>query len=100
MAREMGDVGTHFLHENEHVKTWDLVLKPGESSPWHHHSTHYLFVVTRAGILRTEYDDGTSAVRDYKLGEVVMGEKDSVHRVTNVGDERYSNVIVELKQSG
>ena len=100
MANEMGDVGTEFLYENEHVKTWDLVLEPGQSSPWHHHSMNYLFIVTRTGTLKAEYDDGTSAVREYKLGEVVMGEKDSIHRVTNVGDEQYSNAIVELKQSG
>ena len=99
MDREMGDVGTHFLYENEHVKAWDLVLEPGQASPWHHHSMHYLFIVTRAGTLKAEYDDGTSAVRDYALGEVVMGQKDSVHRVTNVGDELYSNAIVELKES-
>ena len=98
MNKEMGDVGTNFLYENEHVKTWDLVLEPGQSSPWHHHSAHYLFIITRAGTLKAEYDDGTSAVREYKLGEVVMGEKDSVHRVTNVGDELYSNAIVELKE--
>ena len=99
MEREMGDVGTHFLYENEHVKAWDLELEPGQTSPWHRHSMNYLFIVTRAGTLRAEYDDGTSAVRDYKLGEVVMGQKDSVHRVTNVGDELYSNAIVELKET-
>lgn len=33
MEREMGDVGTHFLYENEHVKAWDLELEPGQASP-------------------------------------------------------------------
>ena len=33
MAREMGDVGTHFLFENENVKVWDLILEPGQASP-------------------------------------------------------------------
>ncbi len=31
-----------------------------------------------------------------ELGEVVMGQKDAVHRVTNVGNACYSSAIVEL----
>ena len=97
MDRELGDVGTHFLYENDHVKAWNLILEPGQSSPWHHHTMHYLFVVTEPGSLRAEYDNGSSSVGEYTLGQVVMGQKDSVHRVTNVGSARYSNAIVELK---
>lgn len=97
MNIELGDVGTDFLFENQHVKTWSLVLEPGESSPWHHHTMHYLFIVTEAGRLKAEFEDGTSSERDYTLGEVVMGQKDSQHRVTNVGTARYSNAIVELR---
>lgn len=95
--KELGDVGTKFLFENEHVKVWDLVLEPGQASPWHHHTMSYLFIVTEAGTLRAEYDDGTSAEHEYALGQVVMGQKDSVHRVINAGSARYSNAIVELK---
>ena len=97
MERELGDVGTHFQYENEHVKAWNLVLEPGQASPWHHHTMHYLFIITEPGTLRAEFDDGTSSERYYELGEVVTGQKDSIHRVINVGDARYSNAIVELK---
>ena len=97
MNEKLGDVGTKTLFENDQVKTWDLVLHPGQSSDWHRHSMHYVFVVTRAGRLLAEYEDGTSAQRDYALGEVVMGQKDSLHRVTNTGPEIYSNAIVEIK---
>ena len=98
MAIQLGDVGTHFLFENEHVKVWDLVLEPGQSSPWHRHTMHYLFIVTEPGTLKVEFEDGTSGESELGLGEVVMGQKDSVHRVTNVGNARYSNAIVELKR--
>ena len=97
--RKLGDVGTDFLFENEHVKTWSLVLEPGQSSDWHQHHTHYLFIVTEAGTLKAEYDDGTESVSDYVLGQVVMGQKNSIHRVTNIGSARYSNSIVELKKN-
>ncbi len=97
MSIELGEVGTEFLFQNEHVKTWSLILEPGQASPWHRHTMHYLFIVTEAGRLRAELEDGTSSERDYALGEVVMGQKDAVHRVTNVGNARYSNAIVELQ---
>ncbi len=97
MARVLGDVGTKFLYENEHVRTWSLVLEPGQSSDWHLHSTDYLFIVTEAGTLKAELDDGTESVSELSLGEVIMGQKGALHRVTNVG-ARYSNAIVELKK--
>ena len=97
MTRKLGDVGTHELFENENVKVWNLVLEPGQTSDWHRHTMHYLFVVTEPGTLKAEYDDGTSRVETYHLGQVVMGQKESVHRVTNVGDARWSNAIIEIK---
>jgi len=97
-VRKLGDVGTHFKFENEQVRIWDLILQPGESSDWHKHSMRYLFVVVEPGVLKAEYDDGSSQEREYVLGEVVMGQKDSVHRVTNSGNTRWRNAIVEIKQ--
>ena len=97
MERQLGDVGTEFVFENYHVKVWQLVLEPGQASPWHHHEMHYLFVINEPGTLRAEYDDGTSAEHTYELGQVVMGDKDAVHRVINLGSKRYSNSIIELK---
>ncbi len=98
MERELGDVGTKMLWEDDHVKTWDLVLEPGQSSDWHQHTMPYVFIVTRPGRLRAEYHDGASSESDYALGEVVEGHCGSIHRVTNVGDALYSNSIVEIKQ--
>ena len=79
------------------MKVWDLVLEPGQSSDWHHHARRYVFIVTRAGTLKTEFEDGSSRVSELRLGQVVKGVKDSVHRVTNVGDAVYSNAIIELQ---
>ena len=95
--KELGNVGTEMLWENEHVRVWDLVLEPGQSSEWHRHGMHYTFIVTRPGRLKAEYEDGSDSVTDLHLGQVVMGQKDSLHKVTNVGTELYSNAIVEMK---
>ncbi len=58
---------------------------------------HYTFIVTRAGRLKAAYEDGSESVLDLQLGQVVMGQKGSLHKVTNVGAELYSNAIVEMK---
>ena len=94
---QLGDVGTEFKYEDEQVKVWDLVLEPGQSSDWHHHTNRYMFVVTRAGTLQTEHADGSVTTSDLQLGQVVKGIKNAVHRVTNIGDALYSNAIIEMK---
>ena len=35
VERELGDVGTDFVFENDHVKVWQLVLEPGQASSCH-----------------------------------------------------------------
>jgi quercetin dioxygenase-like cupin family protein len=96
---QLGDVGTHFLFENEQVRVWNLVLEPGESSDWHRHERHYMFIVIEPSVLLAEYEGGGSGESESFAGQVVMGRKDSVHRVTNTGATRYKNVIVEIKGS-
>jgi quercetin dioxygenase-like cupin family protein len=95
-----GEVGTHFLLENEHVKVWNLDLQPGQASDWHHHHHWYLTIVTVPGTLKAEFVDGSSDTETFQAGDVHFRDKDSVHRVINVSDSRYVNVIVELKDKG
>ena len=92
-----GDVGTEVTFENEHVKVWNLDLQPGQSSQWHHHHHWYVTIVTVPGTLKAEFVDGTSSTDTLQIGAVHFRDKDSEHRVINVGDSRYVNVIVELK---
>lgn len=96
--KELGGLGSHVIFENEHVKVWQNDLEPGESSDWHHHTNQYLFVATTHGDLRVEHDDGATQNTVMEIGKVVMGEKDSVHQLKNVGANSYSSVIIEIKK--
>ena len=98
--QELGNGGSYVLLENDHVRVWQNDLEPGESSDWHLHTTNYLFVATVHGDLKVEFNDHSSQVMDLQVGQVVMGEKDSIHQLTNVGDKRYASVIIELKDQG
>ena len=96
--RELGAVGSYLLFENDHVRVWQNNLEPGESSDWHLHTTNYLFVATQHGNLKVEFEDGSSHATELQLGQIVMGEKDSIHQLSNVGDKRYTSVIIEIKE--
>ena len=86
--RELGNVGSYVMVENDHVRVWQNDLEPGESSDWHLHTANYLFVATKHGDLKVEFDHDSSQV---------IEDKDSIHQLTNVGDARYTSVIIELK---
>ena len=96
--KELGNVGSYVLLENDHVRVWQNDLEPGESSDWHLHTTNYLFVATKHGNLKVEFNDNSSQVMEMEVGQVVMGDKGSVHQLTNVGQAQYTSVIIELKQ--
>ena len=97
-SEQLGGVGSEVIFENDVVKVWRNDLAPGEASDWHHHANNYLFVATTHGDLRVEHDDGTSQETVMEIGKVVMGQKDSTHQLSNIGDNDYSSVIVEIKQ--
>lgn len=48
-------------------------------------------------IRHADFADGTSRVDTYKVGDVHFRAKDAIHRLTNVGNARSVNVIVELQ---
>ena len=96
--RELGNPGSYVIVETEHVRVWQNDLEPGESSDWHLHENNYLFVATSFGELKVEHNDGTTRETVMDIGKVVIGEKDSVHQLSNRGSSKYSSVIIEIKQ--
>ena len=93
----LGDVANQFLFENERVKVWHLVLEPGETSPWHVHDMDYLTIVIDPGVLKVEWEDGTTEDRRLPQGEAAFRKGHGAHRVTNIGTARYRNTLVEIR---
>ncbi len=89
------NIGTRVIAEHDRVKLWELKLDPGEASEWHAHENDYIFIVVEGGKLFAEYEDGGVNTTDTEPGEVVYNSP-STHRVTNTGNTRYRNIIVEL----
>lgn len=84
-----------FLNENERVRVLEVVFKPGESAPMHHHPEHVVYVL-KGGRLRLTSQGKTDDL-DLTAGSVVF-LKEQNHEAKNVGDSTIDLLVVELKK--
>lgn len=91
------DVGSLLLHEDEAVRVWLLELAPGDATQLHAHDYDYVFVVTQAAPALCEYVDGSTERQADEVGDMSYRYADTPHRLVNLGDSRYQNVVIELK---
>jgi quercetin dioxygenase-like cupin family protein len=97
----LGDIGTSIVFENEHVRVWEVRLEPGETQPWHLHHNPYLVIGVETADNRMDFLDGSDPRHMHEVsGHVVYREAGKVHMLTNEGDTRYINRLVELKLLG
>jgi beta-alanine degradation protein BauB len=96
-------VGTKVLYENDRVRVWDLALAPGETLAKHIHRTDYFFIVESGGLIRFADPDNPADYRDVQFQDdqvtfvpVADGKVDN--RLTNIGEKRHRNYVVELKR--
>jgi beta-alanine degradation protein BauB len=97
------EVGTKVLYENERVRVWDLALAPGETLAKHIHRTDYFFIVESGGLIRFADPDNPADFHDVQFQDdqvtfvpVADGKVDN--RLTNIGEKRHRNYVVELKR--
>jgi hypothetical protein len=97
------EVGTKVLFENERVRVWDLALAPGESLAKHIHRTDYFFIVESGGLIRFADPDNPADFHDVQFNDdqvtfvpVTEGKVDN--RLTNIGEKRHRNYVIELKR--
>ena len=97
-------VGSRLMFENDHVRVWDLALRPGESLEKHIHRLDYFFIVEAGGLIRFADPDNPSDFQDiqFRDDEVVWVNVDAAgkvdNRLTNIGTKRHRNYVVELKR--
>ena len=96
--KDLGEIATNVVFENDRVKIWNLIVEPGEASDWHLHGRDYVTVVVESnGGLDAEYGDGTRSLSENTIGDFTYHDTHQVHRVVNNTDRRYKNVLIELK---
>ena len=97
-GKELGEIASVVLFENDRVKIWNLIVEPGESSDWPLHGRDYVTVVVESnGGLDAQFADGTTNKSNNVVGDFTYHDSHQVHRVVNNTDRRYRNVLIELK---
>ncbi len=89
------------LIDHERVAVWKLVLEPGQSTKQHTHQFDEVVLCLEGSKLR-ETLAGPEPERQThypEAGQVIMPPvKGVTHTLTNVGDTRYSQISIELKE--
>jgi hypothetical protein len=95
---ELGEIGTSIVFENEYVRVWEVRLEAGETQAWHQHHHPYLIVGIETADNRMDFLDGSQTRHMHEpSGHVVFRNAGKVHMLTNEGETRYVNRLVELK---
>ncbi len=102
--RQLGDVATTKLFENDRIRVWEMQLDPGESSDMHEHKLDYVLIQLDgdkiAGIFEPDtkgpYPEGT-VEGDVSPGNVIYIERGGIETAKNIGEKPYREILVELK---
>ncbi len=99
----VGGVGTEVLFEDEHVKIWEMTLEPGEASDLHTHEHEYYLVIDSGDLVAGVCPKGGPI--DYFVGKVppqgntVRVPKGNTEWAVNIGEKRYHEILIELKNT-
>ncbi|MYS87471.1 hypothetical protein [Embleya scabrispora] len=101
--RTLGGIGTRVLFEDDKVRIWELELAPGARSDAHRHELDYYLIQIAGDRIAVEPEpDSRGEYREYFAADVVPGvvvpmRRGGVETAVNVGEQRYHEIIVELK---
>lgn len=99
----LGNVANHVLYEDDDVRVWEMILKPGEHSDLHRHEHDYILVIDSGDLVAgvPPKDSGM----DFFIGKVpaagntVRVPKGGVEWALNVGQKTYHEILIELKKT-
>ncbi|MGV3569760.1 MAG: hypothetical protein ACO1PB_04110 [Ramlibacter sp.] len=93
-----GAPGT-LLFENDRVRVWELVMKPGEVCNWHVHDHDHLLVIFEGSEIHAKKSDGTEVHRDFPDGKVAFIPASPVAEIArNTSTDRtLRELIIDLK---
>jgi hypothetical protein len=101
--RKLGGIATRVLAENDRVKIWEMDLAPGEESDVHEHTMDYILVVIDGDrIAGVPEPDSAGFYNEYMEVDVKPGdhfyiEKGGIEIARNIGQKRYHEIAIELK---
>lgn len=103
--RELGDVASRVLFENDRVRMWEMTLAPGEKSATHRHDLDYMLIFLEGNRIRVDVEPDSagpyaeSMEFDVPVGHAVYVEKGGIETAVNAGTSPYREILIELKES-
>ncbi len=94
-----GDPGT-LLFENDRLRIWELVMRPGEICNWHVHRHDHLLVVFNGCKVHGLKADGSQVERDIADGTVLFIPANPMPEIArNLSPDRtLRELIIDLKE--
>ncbi|WP_159025505.1 hypothetical protein [Aquimarina sp. Aq78] len=100
-SNESDRVGDILLFEDDSIKVWSIILKPGDRLPFHKHTKNYTWVCLTQGAAISHYKNGRIVEIQYQKGDVSYYDHDAkgdfVHNLENIGDVLLKFNTVEYK---
>lgn len=97
----MGQIATKELFENERVRIWEMNLEPNEASDLHHHENDYLVILfegDRIAAVPQPNSGKQPVVFPVEIGNAVFVKKGGTEWAFNLGNKRYREILIELKE--
>jgi hypothetical protein len=93
-----GDPGT-LLFENDRVKVWELIMRPGEICNWHVHETDHLLVVFDGAQIEAARENGARGERLIEDREVLFIPSSPIAEIARNAspDRTLRELIIEFK---
>lgn len=101
--RELGEVASTLLFENDRVRIWELKLPAGEQGPVHKHNCDHVLIQISGDRMAVVPEPDTGGIyNEYLEADVFPGnwfyvEKGGIEAARNVGKQEFHEIIVELK---
>ena len=99
----LGGVGSRIILEDDRLRIWELTLEPGEASDLHRHEHDYYLAIFEGDFVAGVVPEGAGVDSFVGIvpaeGNTVSIPKGGVEWAYNVGEKRYREVIIELKDT-
>jgi hypothetical protein len=84
------------IYQNEYTRVWDVNVAPNESTLMHHHDNDYVAVILTPSHVQNAVEGKPVTTGRAGVGEVRFTTAPMTHRLTDMGEQPFRNLIVEI----